>query len=66
MEHLSRAFNVVSATAAYSSEFISCKFASTFIRIRAFHKAISRSCILLRFNKLTKMIKNNFVDTICI
>ena len=37
----------------------SLTFASNYIRIRAFHNAISRSCILLLFNtNRKKMIKN--------
>ena len=56
LESISRSLNAAGEVISlfrvygYSSEFISHKFASTFIPIRAFHKAISRSCILLRFN----------------
>ena len=59
---LSRPAGYVGPCRVYKTQ--NWNFASKYIRIRAFHKAISRSCILLRFNNSrTNMITNNFVNT---
>ena len=42
------------------STVVDMTFASKYIRIRAFHNAISRSCILLRFHTNRRKTINNW------